>query len=90
MYFDAGRNAISLSTKTFNRYVSKLLNTSLNFVPLQKYFKETKFFNKSKINGFYRRMKLNAHFNNQANKSKTEEDMFRKPTDKTFYDKPSK
>ena len=28
-------------------------------------------------------MKLNAHFKNQANKSKTEEDMFRKPTDKT-------
>ena len=48
---------------------------------MQKYFNKTNFFNK--INGFYRRIKHKAHFKDQTNKTKTKEDIFRKPTDKT-------
>ena len=51
---------------------------------MQKYYK-TKFFNE--INGFYRRIKLKAHFKDQTNKPKTEEDISRKPTDKTWIPK---
>ena len=45
---------------------------------MQKYFNKTKFFNE--INVFYRRIKLK----DQKIKPKTEEDIFRKPTDKTW------
>ena len=63
-----------------------LLIKILNFVPKQKYFNKTKFFNE--INGFYRRIKLKAHFKDQTNRPKTEKNIFRKPTDKTW--KPQK
>ena len=53
---------------------------------MQKYFNKKKCFNET--NGFYRRIKLKAHFKDQTNKSKTGEDIFRKPTDKTWI--PSK
>ena len=49
---------------------------------MQKYFNKTKFLNE--IDGFYQRIKLKAHLKNQTNKPKTEEDIFRKPTDKTW------
>ena len=49
---------------------------------MQNYFNKTKFFNE--INGFYQRIKLKAHFKDQTNKPKAEEDIFRKPTDKTW------
>ena len=48
---------------------------------MQQYFKKTNF---NEINGFYRRIKLKAHFKEQTNNTKTEEDIFRKPTDKTW------
>ena len=48
---------------------------------MQKYFNKKNFYNK--INGFYRRIRPKAHFQDQTNKLKTEEDIFRKPTDKT-------
>ena len=38
---------------------------------MQKYFNKTKFLNE--INGFYRRIKLKAHFKDQTNKPRTEE-----------------
>ena len=78
--FDPVGNLINLSTKTFNRDVFKLLNKNLNFVPMQKYFNKTKFFNE--INVFYWRIK--AHFKDQKNKPKTEEDILRKLTGKTW------
>ena len=49
---------------------------------MQKYFNKKKFFNE--INAFYRRIKLKEHFKDKTNKSKTEEDIFRKPNDKTW------
>ena len=49
---------------------------------MQKCFNMKKFFNE--INGFSRRIKLKAHFKDQTNKPKTGEDIFRKPTDKTW------
>ena len=49
---------------------------------MQKCFNIKKFFNE--INGFSRRIKLKAHFKDQTNKPKTGEDIFRKPTDKTW------
>ena len=52
---------------------------------MQNYFNKTRFFNE--VNGFYRRIKLKAHFKDQTNKLKTEEDIFRKPTDKTWITK---
>ena len=45
------------------------------------YFNKKKFYHK--INDCYQRIKLKAHFKDYTNKSKTEEDTFRKPTDKT-------
>ena len=80
-FYPAG-NVIILSTKTSNIDVFKPLNKNLNFVPTQKYFNKTKFFNE--INGFYRRIKLKAHFKDQTNKPKTEEDILNKLTDKTW------
>ena len=53
---------------------------------MQNYFNKTRFFNE--VNGFYRRIKLKAHFKDQTNKLKTEEDIFRKPTDKTWIPTP--
>ena len=47
----------------------------------QMYFNKKKFYHK--INDCYQRIKLKAHFKDYTNKSKTEEDTFRKPTDKT-------
>ena len=44
-----------------------------------------KFFNE--INLFNRRIKTKANFKDQTNKPKTEEDIFRKPTDKTWITK---
>ena len=78
--FNPAVNVINLSTKTFNRDVFKLLNKNSHFLPMQKYFSKTNFFNG--INGFYWRMKLEAHFKDQANKPETEKDVFRKSTDK--------
>ena len=66
LQFDPEGNAINLSTKSFNRDVFKLLNKNLNFVPMQKYFNKTKFFNG--INSFYQRIKLKAHFKDQIKK----------------------
>ena len=86
LQFDPAGNIINLSTKTFNRVVFKLLNKNLNFVLTQKYFNKKKnFFNE--INGFYRRIKLKKHFNDRTSKAKIEEDVFRKPTDKTWIPK---
>ena len=82
LQFDPAGNAINLSAKTFNRDVFKLLYKNLNFVPMQNYFNKTKFFNK--INDFYQTIKPKAHFKDQTNKPKTEEDIFTKPTDKTW------
>ena len=82
LQFDSAEKVIKLSTKTFSRDVFKLLNKNLNFVPMQKYFNKKKFFNE--INAFYRRIKLKEHFKDKTNKSKTEEDIFRKPNDKTW------
>ena len=53
---------------------------------MQNYFNKTRFFNE--VNGFYRRIKLKAHFKDQTNKLKTEEEIFRKPTDKTWIPTP--
>ena len=80
--FDPVGNAINLSTKTFNRDVLKLLNKNLNLVPMQKYFNKKKFYNE--ISSFYQRIKHKAHFKDQTNKPKAYEDIFRKPTDKTW------
>ena len=52
---------------------------------MQKYFNKTKFCNE--INGFYRRIKLKAHFKDQTNRAIIKEYMFRKPTDKTWIPK---
>ena len=52
---------------------------------MQKYFKKNRLYNE--INGFYWRIKLKAHFTDHKNKPKTEEDVFRKPTDKTWIPK---
>ena len=52
-----------ISTKTFNRDVFKLLNKNLNFAPMQKYFRKMNCFRK--INGFYRKIKLKAYFEDQ-------------------------
>ena len=82
---DSAGNVINSSTKTFIRDVFKLLNKNLNFGPMQKYFNKKKFYNK--INDFYWRIKLKAHFKNQTSKPKTEQDIFRKPTDKTWIPK---
>ena len=85
LQFGSTVNVINLSTKTFDRDVFKLLSKNLNFVPKQKYFNKTKVFNE--MNGFYRRIKLKAHFKDHANKPKAEEVMFRKQTDKTWMPK---
>ena len=49
---------------------------------MQKYFSKTKFFNE--MNGFYRRIKLKAHFKDLIIKPKTEKNVFKKPTGKTW------
>ena len=49
---------------------------------MQKYFNNKKFYNE--ISSFYRRIKHKAHFKDQTNKPKAYEDIFRKPTDKTW------
>ena len=48
---------------------------------MQNCFKKNKCYNKT--NGFYLRIKLKGHFQQQTNKLKVEKDMSRKPTDKT-------
>ena len=42
------------------------------------------------MNGFYQKTKLKAHFKDQTNKPKTEENIFRKPTNKTWIPAPPK
>ena len=55
---------------------------NLNFLPWQKYFNKKKCCNK--INYFYQRIKHKANFKDKTSKPKTEEDRFRKPTDKVW------
>ena len=49
---------------------------------MQNYFNKTRFV--SETNGFHGRIKLKAHFKDQINKRKTEQNIFRKQTDKTW------
>ena len=63
LQFDPAGNVINLSTKTFSKDVFKLLNKNLNFAPMQKYFRKMNCFRK--INGFYRKIKLKAYFEDQ-------------------------
>ena len=79
--FDTTKNVINLNTKSFNKDVLNFYTKISNFLPMQKYFNKTNFFNE--INGFYRRIKLKAHFEDQTNKPKIDEDICRKPTYKT-------
>ena len=49
---------------------------------MQKYLNKARFLNE--INYFYGRIKLKAHLKDMTNKPKTEEDIFKKPNDKTW------
>ena len=49
---------------------------------MQKYFNKEKYYNE--VNVFHKKIKLKIHFKDQINKPKTESDIFRIPTDKTW------
>ena len=73
---------VPLSKKRFTKETSKLLNKNLNFVPPQTNFNKTTL--NKELEDFHRHIKLKAHFKNPENKARfTEEDIFRKLTNKT-------
>ena len=61
----------------------KLLNKNLNFVPTQTNFSKSML--NEEFEDFYRSIKLKGHFKNAENKDRfSEENVFRKPTNKTW------
>ena len=61
-----------------------MLNKNLNFVPTQTNFNKTKL--NKELEDFYKHIKVKAHLKNPENKSRsTEEDIFRKPANKTWF-----
>ena len=80
---DPAGNIINLRKKKFTKDLYKILNKNLIFVPTVKKF--AKKILDEEVNGFYRRIKLKAHFRyNTKVKEKTEEDIFKKPTNKKW------
>ena len=60
------------------------MNKNLNFVPTQTNFSKATL--NKELEDFYRCIKLKAHFKNAENKDRfTEEDIFRKCTNKTWF-----
>ena len=73
---------INLSKKRLTKETFKLLNKNLNFVATQTNFNKNTL--NKELEDFYRRIKLKAHFKNPPKKAPfTDEDIFRKPTNKT-------
>ena len=67
-------NVINLSNKHFTKDVYKILNKNLNFVSTIKDFNKKLL--DEKINDFYRRIKLKAHFrDNTKVKEQAEEEI---------------
>ena len=77
------KQVIKLSKKRFTKETFKLLNKNLNLVPTQTNFNKNKL--NKELKDFCGRIKLKAHFKNPKNKACfTEEDIFRKRTNKTW------
>ena len=75
---------VRLSKKRSTKETFKLLNKNLNFVPTQTNFNKTKL--NKELEDFYKHIKVKAHLKNPENKSRsTEEDIFRKPANKTWF-----
>ena len=77
------KQVIKLSKKRFTKETFKLLNKNLNLVPTQTNFNKNKL--NKELKDFCGRIKLKAHFKNPKSKARfTEEDIFRKRTNKTW------
>ena len=81
---DPAGNVINLSNNHFTTDVYKLLNKNLNSVPTIKKFSEKLL--DEEVNDFYQHIKLKAHFRDRTQvKEQTEEEIFKKPTNKKWH-----
>ena len=79
---DPSGNVINLSNKKFSVYQFQLLNKGLNFCPTPGYYNKNDLM--KNLNTFTRRIKLKAHFGSSNTTNKTENEIFKGKSNKTW------